>query len=419
MATVQLIFNKKKKTKEGLVPFYLRIIKDRKAKEVSLGIKIHIDDWDFEKNRVRKSEKNYQEINHLLTEKLAEAQALTMNLESENKYVRPKKIRNAILGLSTESFTKFAERNVAKLEKQGKIGTWAKEKAILAKLKKYANEKELSFFDMDVAYITKYEDHLRDKLENAVNTIHTNLKFIRKLFNQAVREEILPIEMNTFLRYKIKREQVQKDFLTDEELQKLEELELAPDIKLNQHRNLFIFATYSGGIRISDLLQLKWQNYNKGKLFLKITKTNDQLTIKLPDKAMEILNFYKKPDSKKTDFIFPLLKNDFDYSDPKVLHKAIASATSYTNKNLGILATKCKINKRIHFHVSRHTFATRALSNGMRMEHVSKLMAHKSIRTTEIYAKIVNKDLDKSMVDFNNSVKPKKVRPVKKAEKKK
>ena len=57
-------------------------------------------------------------------------------------------------------------------------------------------------------------------------------------------------------------------------------------------------------------------------------------------------------------------------------------------------------DKKIHFHTSRHTFATRALKKGMRIEYVSKLLGHSSIKTTQVYAKIVNKDLDDAMDEF-------------------
>ena len=66
-----------------------------------------------------------------------------------------------------------------------------------------------------------------------------------------------------------------------------------------------------------------------------------------------------------------------------------------------ILGRALEIQKHIHFHTSRHTFATRALRKGMRIEYVSKLLGHANIKTTQIYAKIVNEELDKAMEIFN------------------
>lgn len=78
-----------------------------------------------------------------------------------------------------------------------------------------------------------------------------------------------------------------------------------------------------------------------------------------------------------------------------------SAANAYVNKDLSKIAKMAEIEKHIHFHTSRHTFATRALRKGMRIEYVSKLLGHANIKTTQIYAKIVNEELDKAMEIFN------------------
>ena len=105
--------------------------------------------------------------------------------------------------------------------------------------------------------------------------------------------------------------------------------------------------------------------------------------------------------NKPADYIFPFLKNNLDYSDPTVLFNAISSNTACANKNLKMIGAKAGIEKHISFHSSRHTFATRALKKGMRIEYVSKLLGHTNLKTTQIYAKIVNEELDKAMDVFN------------------
>jgi len=107
------------------------------------------------------------------------------------------------------------------------------------------------------------------------------------------------------------------------------------------------------------------------------------------------------PEKKPKDFIFPLLSNSLDTTDPTLLFQAISRSTAYANKNLKVLAQKAEIDKAISFHSSRHTWATRALRKGMRIEYVSKLMGHTNIRTTQVYTKIVNEDLDTAMDVFN------------------
>ena len=130
-------------------------------------------------------------------------------------------------------------------------------------------------------------------------------------------------------------------------------------------------------------------------------KTGNPLNVKVPNTGLAILEKYKQPDSDKEDFIFPILKNELDYSNPHFMFKAISSATAYTNKDLKEIARLAKITKNVHFHTSRHTFATRAIRKGMRMEYASKILGHSNLKTTQIYAKIVNEELDKAMEVFD------------------
>ena len=96
------------------------------------------------------------------------------------------------------------------------------------------------------------------------------------------------------------------------------------------------------------------------------------------------------------------LDKNLDYTKPKVLITAISSATAYTNKDLKTIEDKIELKKHISFHTSRHTFATWALRKGIRIEYVSKLLGHTNIKETQIYAKIVNEELEKAMEVFND-----------------
>ena len=96
-----------------------------------------------------------------------------------------------------------------------------------------------------------------------------------------------------------------------------------------------------------------------------------------------------------------MLPNGIDLDNPEISYNQISSATAYINKNLKLLATKAEIEKPLSFHISRHTWATRALKKGISIDKVSKILGHAQIRETQIYAKIVNSELDKAMDVFN------------------
>ena len=403
MASITLLLKDNKENEKGEKPIYLRIIKGRKAKFISLGYKVHPDLWDESKQRVKKGYTNSGRVNAFLAKKVSDAEGIAVTMETNKKFVSSKKIKEGILGGTPESIIKFIERYRDDLQEKGKMGTHDKVVAVLAKLNEYLDNNDLMFDEMDQQFLRKYEQYLRDKKSNGVNTIHSNLKIFRKVFNDAVREELIEPYLNPFLKYRLVTEKSKKEYLTDEEIKKIEELELTEGSVMFHHRNIYIFATYAGGIRISDILQLRWQNFDGIHINLTTQKTKDTVHIKLPTKALQILELYTgyQPEKKNNDFIFPFLKNDFEYT-PALLFRAISSNTAYANKNLKLIATKAKVEKKISFHTSRHTFATRALRKGMRIEYVSRIMTHASIKTTQVYTKIVNEELDNAMDIFND-----------------
>lgn len=174
-----------------------------------------------------------------------------------------------------------------------------------------------------------------------------------------------------------------------------------PGEKMDLHKSMFIFAAYTGGLRVSDVLKLRWQNFDGCHINIAIHKTKTQLTIKLPNKSLEIINRYHSAETKPTDFIFPMIPNDTDLDNAQTSYSQISSATAYVNKNLKFIATKAGLDKPLSFHISRHTWATRALRKGISIDKVSKLMGHAQLRETQIYAKIINSELDKAMDIFN------------------
>ncbi|WP_299755419.1 site-specific integrase [uncultured Pontibacter sp.] len=402
MATVKILLKIEKTDALGEAPLYLRIIKNRTAKYISLGIKLNPKHWNEKEKKVKKSHPNSQRLNNYLAVKIAEAEGVALSMEIGEKAVSSIKIKEAVLGKRSESFLKYADSFIDGLEKNNQVSTAAKAKAIFSKLREFLGKKDLLFDQLTVTFLKSYERHLKDKVGNSTNTIHANLKVFRRIINEAVSEDIIPYEQNPFLKFKLKLEKTTKIYLTEEQLLKIEELPLKAGTRKYHHRNMYVFAAYAGGLRISDILQLKWKHFDGERIILDTHKTGSTVSVKLPSKAVMILDRYRQGGRGQDDFIFPILKPLKDYTNPKVLYRAISSATAYTNKDIRAIGLQIGIIGNLSFHSSRHTWATRALKKGMRIEYVSKLMGHASIKTTQIYAKIVSEELDKAMDVFED-----------------
>jgi site-specific recombinase XerD len=405
MATVSIVFRKDKVNKKGKAPIHLRIIKDRKIRYISTKIMIPVSFWDEDENKVIKKFPNSVRINNYIEHKFLELQDEVLKSETVSKSLSTRQLKEKIYGKKPTDFIVFSEESIEEYLSNNKIGTYDKSKSIIKKLKDYLthiNEGQLFFQSITPEFLEKYEVYLRDKKNNKPNTIHKNLRFIRKLFNDAIRKGYVDALDNPFLKHKLTLEKTQKIYLSEVELKKIEKLNLSKNTRMELHRDMFVFAAYTGGLRVSDILQLRWSNFDGTNINFTIRKTGQQLSIKLPNKALEIIKRYKPKKSNPKGFIFQMLPADLIETDYRLLDNAISSSTAYINKNLKLIATKAKINKPISFHISRHTFATRALTKGMTIDKVSKLMGHAAIKETQIYAKIVSRELDNAMDIFND-----------------
>lgn len=401
MATTRIVLRKSKLNKRGLAPLYIRITKNKKSSFISTGEYIEPEQWNPKKDLVRSNHPNFERLNSYLAQKLADAKDATLKAERKSKYVPVKTLKAMVMGDDPVPFIPFAENFIKSYEAKGMIGTHKRYLGVIEKLKTFVDVENFSFNDITVDFLRQYDNYLRQEYENVTNTVTSNFKVIRRIISEAIKQDRIEYQLNPFIKYKMSWEPSEKVFLTEIELSKLENAKLVPGSLKEHHRNLYIFSCYAGGIRISDLLQLRWENYDGKHIILKTQKTGSVVSVLLPEKAKKIIDRYKAKDSSKDDFIFPFLDKAEDLSDPKVMHARIASITTYTNADLRDIAKAVGVEKYLHFHTSRHTWATRALRKGMRIEYVSKLMGHSSIRTTQVYAKIVNADLDNAMKVFN------------------
>ncbi len=396
MATYKIIQRIQKKKASGEAPLYLRITHNRKTTFKSTGIYVLPKHWDAEKNIVSTAHPNSKRINFKLSSELNKAQKAALDLEIVDSSVTSKAVKKKLT--INGSFLNYFENYVSSLGQTDRIASFKKANTVLEKVKSFLGEADLKFEEVTVSWIKEFEEYLRDELENGVNTIHSNLKILRKLMNEAIREDLFPFHLNPFLKYKLVWKEVPKEYLTEEELKQFELLSFdKEDIRFHQW-NMYVFACYAGGIRISDLLKLQWKNYNGTHVTFQMLKTGDTISVKLPTKAKDIIEQYWDNQNPE-QLIFPFLQPS-DLLSSQALYDAISRSSAHANKNLKEMANSAEINKCLTFHTSRHTWATRALRKGMRIEYVSKILGHKSIKVTQIYVKIVNSELDQAMDVF-------------------
>lgn len=229
----------------------------------------------------------------------------------------------------------------------------------------------LDFKDITYTFLKEFEVYLREK-GNSVNTIAKHLRQLRTLVNEAINQGYIHADAYPFRKFKIKQEKGRHEFLTPDELRKLENLQVS-DRRLRHVLDAFLFCCYVG-LRFSDFCQLSPANFIRvnGKRWLHFKSIKTGVEIRLPlhllfeGKALAILDKY-------------------DISD-----FANLGSNSETNKALVELAVLARIKKHITYHTARHTCATLLIHQGVPITTVQKLLGHTSVKTTEIYSEILS-----------------------------
>lgn len=389
--------------KKGLAPLHLIVRYNGKQTELSLRRRVSPNDWNADRQEVRKPHaeakiinakirKAIREVNTFVDEQELLGQKITLGdivayYKNGQKPLpaakKPKKDEFFI-----EDFLQdFIDKNPENL-RFNTIKTYVHVRGCLLKYAPQLRPK-----DLNLAFFQNYESHLQ-KRGYRINTIADRMKILRKCITIFLRDGVL--DRNPMIAYKTKNEESQREFLTVEELRQIEAYQ--PRIySEGLAKDVFLFMCYTG-LRFSDICQLKGHMFQKNEsritMTIRMEKTRKPLTIPLSQQAKSL---YWKYVSTYGMYIFPLLHDEKDYTDEAVLKKAISSRNSFINKYLKPIAKHLKIPKRVSCHVARHTFATISLTLGIPIEVVSKLLGHKNIRETQIYAKIVDSKKDEAI----------------------
>ena len=393
-----LFFIKKNKIRtNGTAPIYLRITIDGKAAEIAAKRYIDPKKWD---NKAHKAVGNSQEakiLNAYL--KTLEQQVYDFHylMLKEEDFVTAESLKSKLLGtdITTRMLIPIFQEHNDKVEalvgQDFAPGTLERYKTSLKHTQEFLNWKykvsDIDITKIDHVFIMDYDFWLRSVRKCANNTAVKYIKNFKKIIRLCMANGW--ITKDPFIGYKAKLKVVERSYLTKEEIQAVYEKEFASD-RLSQVRDIFLFSCYTG-LAYVDVKQLSKSNINTGIdgdqwIFTRRQKTDTSTRVPLLPLAQElVLKYENHPQCVNSDVMFPILSNQ--------------KMNSYLKEIAGI----CGINKDLTFHIARHTFATTVtLSNGVSIESVSKMLGHTNIKTTQHYAKILDKKVSDDMSVLRN-----------------
>ena len=399
MGYIKPVIRNAKRKRNGNLPIELRITIKRYAHFVSIGVDIDEKYWDNDKNRLKKSYPNSARTNNLISHYIAKAEDYLVEMQTKKVSPNIRELRTIVFNKNKTkySLSECAKEYLNDLELGQKYSRLSTEKPRVKKILEYYNV-NLGFSQITEISLNKFKLILKSKYKNSDRTIVNHLILIRSLYNRAIKSGVANANEYPFgdRGMSIKMPESQKIGLDRTEVEIIENYSPKPFSTMWHARNFFLFSFYVAGARISDVLNMQWSNIKKDRLYYVMGKNKKVVSIKLADKALAIIELYKKKRKAGKNYVFPELNNCIDGDERDMIRK-INTATKKFNKWLGKMATELEIDKKITCHVARHTFGNLS-GDKIPIQMLQKLYRHSSITTTVNYQQaFMNKETDDAL----------------------
>ena len=382
------------KEKNGIVPIMGRGTINGSVAQFSCKQTIPKTLWDAKGNRAKGKSIEARDINHALDNIKAQIIKHYQRISDREAYVTAEMVRNAYQGIGSEYETLLGAFDKDNATFQKRVGTdrvkgtyMARVRArnhVAAFIKANYKRSDLSMLELTPDFIKEFAVFLSTDRGLQNGSIWTNCMWLKGVVMRAHFNGLIP--RNPFAQFHISPNIKEREYLTEEELKTLMTHEFA-DAKLSYIRDIFVFASFTAlsfvdvkELTTDDIVEVNGEKW----ILSKRHKTKVPFQVKLLDIPLQIIKRYEEFQTDKS--VFPNLNY---WSICKPLKKMIK---------------ECGITKDISFHCARHGFATLALSKGMPIESVSRVLGHTNIVTTQLYAKITTQKIDHDLTMFGDKL---------------
>lgn len=408
------------KGNDGII--YLRYFVCGKYIEHSTDIKITADEWDDNSRQITSANKDWKRLNAKL---LAIKAGIDGKIEAYEKPLTPRVMSDILAGRELENeiskkkdFIEFAlEHNTMRYElEQISYSTYDNNRLYILGFQRYLRDKEkkdaLPLCDLNIDIFNRYINYRLVEVKNTKEGINKMLSPMYMAVKYAADNGLIPMRTGAIIhanylevkvrKYKPEVDEKQIRYLTPEQMKALVKVrnEL-PHQRTREILDIFLFAFYACGMRVSDIITLEWSHidWEKKEIVKNYFKTKTAGNIPLTDSAIEILERWKGY-KRNRRFVFDLLPEDFNLKDPKALKNARLSKNRTLQQSLKSVGNKIGLKFNMTMHVARHTFAVMSIRKGVNIHMVSRLMGHSSVLVTEkVYADFLPSEISKVVRD--------------------
>jgi site-specific recombinase XerD len=383
-----------KKNSKGLSPIYIRLTINGRRLDQSIGRSINPALWSPEAGRVKGNNDKAHQLNNYLDALRSKVIKLEREMVLDAIPVNFANFREKWLGITEaprmlmEVFQQHNDQMDALIRAgQGfcpatldRFNTCRDHTQAFIQWK-YGSD-DIDIKKLDFEFVSNLEFWLKTQRNCAHNTTMKYISNLKKIVNACIRKGWLT--KDPFLGFKLTKVEIDRQALTQAELDRIKNKKFPTD-RLNFVRDIFLFSCYTG-LAYADAKKLKRTEIAPGVdgslwIFTNRQKTDTSSRIPLLPPALAIIEKYKNNRTcRDLGFALPVLTNQ------------------KMNAYLKEIADCCGITKNLTFHIARHTFATTVtLSNGVPIESVSKMLGHRNLKTTQQYAKVLDRKISDDM----------------------
>lgn len=388
--SVRMIAQKGRPNPAGLIPIFARIKVGNEVSTISTKTYIEPDKWGM--GKTIGTTRELKAINAMLEEMRFKIYQKHTEMIRCGEDVSIEKLKLALQGKSHNNdcryFVQLFDRWLEEYQKQVGISTSQRtyQKYVVVRdrlqayIKKTTSLDDILLTDVTPMFLNGFDTDNRLENEVAHNHAMKQMQKLRTIYKTAIDNGW--VQKNPFASIKIRFEDVEREFLTKEELARIMQKEF-PTERMEHIRDVFIFCCFTG-LSHCDVLKLHQEDIrtdDNGNLWIHTHRNKTDVAVDVPllEIPQMILAKYKNK-RKLRSRLLPVISN------------------GCTNVYLKELGEACGIRKNITFHMARHTFATTVtLTNGVPIESVCKMLGHRNIRTTQIYAKVINEKIAQDM----------------------
>lgn len=392
-STFKLLFYLKKNEpkKNGNAPIMARITIDGTPKTFGTKLEINADNWDLKFGRVLGKSAEAIRINKKLDNIRGRIDTIYEDMLKHEGFATSQKVKLSFLGVGVmdnailkvfndqnDQFKKLVEKE------ERSEGTYNKYITVCNHLSNFIqlryHRDDMAFRELNNDFIREFDFYLRYDIQLSHNTIWVYTMPVLALAELAIKKGL--IREYPFEDYEIGMEETDRGYILKEDVGKLM-LSKPPHPRYEVVKDLFIFSCFTG-LAYADIKKLKRSNiqsfFDGHQWIISRRKKSDvSSNVRLMDIPKRIIEKYIG--TTRNDFIFPIPTN---VTCNKHITKLIENAEIITEQ-------------KVTFHTARHTFGTMFLTEGVPLESLSKMMGHKNISTTQIYAKITSQKISKDM----------------------